>query len=81
MAGGYIVGMAMAPIVDGRVLDETDAEREARIRYERALIEQGEAEIEAGLGLDWEVVRAWLDELEQNPSAPMPIPSQRTADR
>jgi predicted transcriptional regulator len=73
--------MAVAPISDGRVLEETDAEREARIRYERALIEKGEAEIEAGLGLDWDLVEAWLDELEQNPDAPLPIPSQRTADR
>jgi hypothetical protein len=77
----YIGGMAIGPTVDGRVLDETEAEREARIRYERALIEKGEAEIEAGLGLDWEVVEAWLDELERNPDAPLPQASQRAADR
>jgi predicted transcriptional regulator len=51
---------------------ESQDQREARIRREAALIAQGEAELQAGLGVEFDAVEAWLDQLESDPDAPIP---------
>ncbi len=51
---------------------ETAAERAARIRREAEVIAQAHADIDAGRGVDDDVLGAWLDELEANPDAPIP---------
>ena len=73
--------MATAPITDNRAQYETEAEREARIRYERAVIARAEADIDAGLGIEEDDMEAWLEELERNPDAPLPSRTRTTAGR
>jgi predicted transcriptional regulator len=51
---------------------ETDTAREARIRWEAEEIAKGKAEIEAGLCYDWDDLKAWYDQLDIDPDAPMP---------
>jgi predicted transcriptional regulator len=53
---------------------ETPAERDERVRMINARIAAGQAEIDAGLGLDWDDVEAWLNLLDTDPDAPMPKP-------
>jgi hypothetical protein len=58
---------------------ETPSARAARLRWEAAVIAKGHADIEAGLGLDFDAVEAWLEELERDPHAPLPRPRASTA--
>ena len=44
-----------------------------RIRREAALIAEGQAAIAAGRYIADEDLDAWLDELDRNPDAPIPI--------
>jgi predicted transcriptional regulator len=52
---------------------ETSEERDVRIRYEAGVIAQGEADIAAGLGVDDETFEAWLDALEKDEGALLPV--------
>ena len=54
---------------------EGGAERQSRIAKERTIIEQAEADIRAGRGIAWTDARQWLIELDQNPAASRPKPS------
>jgi hypothetical protein len=54
---------------------ETEAERRARIAYERALIEEAEAEIAAGHGIEGEDATALLRALGEGRPFPVPNPS------
>ena len=53
---------------------ENDVERLARIAREWELLAQARADMDAGLGVDWDDVEAWLHELDSNESAPVPEP-------
>jgi hypothetical protein len=53
---------------------ETAEQRETRIRQEMALITKAHAEIDAGLGIGDDDVEAWLDQLDIDENAPMPVP-------
>ena len=60
----------------------TDIAGQARIAREAVLIAQGEAEIDAGLGIGLETLETWFDRLEHEPHATLPgaratVPSQR----
>ena len=52
--------------------EESPVERDARIRLEAAIIARGRAEIDAGLGIELDVLEAWLDRLEADENAPLP---------
>lgn len=39
------------------------------------MIAQAEAQIDAGLGIDDDQLEAWLDALDQNSDAPLPVPA------
>lgn len=54
---------------------ETAVERDGRLRREADIIAQGQAEIAAGLGIGDAALRAWLDELDRDPKAPLPRPA------
>jgi predicted transcriptional regulator len=56
---------------------ETAEQRERRIRYEMAVIAQGHADIDAGLGIEIEDLHAWLDLLDTEPDAPLPTPKPK----
>jgi predicted transcriptional regulator len=53
---------------------ETAEQREIRIRREMAVIAKAHAEIDAGLGIEDDDVEAWLDQLDIDENAPMPLP-------
>ncbi len=53
---------------------ETEAARADRIQWEAAVIAQGEAEIDAGLGIDSDDLEAWFDALDRDEDAPLPAP-------
>jgi predicted transcriptional regulator len=57
-----------------RLNAETSAAREARLRWEAESIARGEAQAAAGLLIEEEDLDAWLDQLEIDPDAPMPLP-------
>ena len=52
---------------------ETTAERERRIRLEAALIARARLEIQAGQGIDDDALDAWLDRLDHDENAPVPV--------
>jgi len=55
------------------LLDVTPAETPAeRIRRQAAVIAQAKAEIQAGEGIEFDNLEAWLDELDCNVDAPLP---------
>lgn len=62
-----------------RLNAETAAAREARLQWEAAVIAKGHAEIDAGLGLDWDDVEAWLRDLDRDPNAQKPRPRRAAA--
>lgn len=53
---------------------ETLAEQAARIRHEAAVIAKGHADITAGLGVEDDELEAWLDRLDHDENAPLPVP-------
>jgi len=53
---------------------ETAEQREIRIRREVAIVAKAHAEIDAGLGIEDDDVEAWLDQLDIDENAPMPLP-------
>ena len=53
---------------------ETPAEQAARIRHEAAVIAKGHADLDAGLGIEDDALEAWLDRLDHDESAPLPVP-------
>lgn len=59
--------------------DETGEQRRARVAHEAELIAQARAELEAGLGIEDDQLEAWLDQLEQDPEAPLPAPQADVA--
>jgi hypothetical protein len=73
--------MAAAPIIDRRALQETEEERQAHLRYERAVIVEARADVVAGRTIDLEALEAWFAELERNPDAPPPLPIADAARR
>jgi len=64
-----------------RTAIETQEERQARVRQESAIIAEAEADIDAGFGIEFEDMEAWLDELESSPDAPLPSPKSAAASR
>ena len=60
---------------------ETPQQAASRIAREREAIRAAEADIEAGNGLEWDAVHAWLIELDTNPDAPPPEPHPLPAHR
>jgi len=55
-------------------IPETPDERAARIRHEAAIIAKAHADIDAGLGYEFEEVEAFLDQLEIDPNTKLPQP-------
>jgi len=55
-------------------IPETHDERTARIRREAAIIAKAHADIDAGLGYEFEEVEAFLDQLEIDPNTKLPQP-------
>ena len=53
---------------------ESDVERLARIAHKRESLAQARADMDAGLGVDWDDVETWLHELDSN-DAPAPEPT------
>ncbi len=60
---------------------EAEAIRSARIQREEAVIAKAEADLGAGLGIEDDDVEAWLDALEDDPSAPLPDPQKARVTR
>jgi hypothetical protein len=58
----------------GNMLSETPTKRRDRVRLEALILEQARAEIAAGQGIDDEALEAWLDELDHDANAPLPVP-------
>jgi len=48
---------------------ETAAERSDRLREERLILSQAEADIDAGLGIDDDALEQWLDRLDHDETA------------
>ncbi len=69
------------PVALQRTAIETQEERQARVRQEAAIIAEAEADIDAGFGIEFEDMEAWLDELESSPDAPLPSPKSAAASR
>ena len=53
---------------------ETPAERQARLRHEAEVIARGHADIDAGLGIEHDELKAWLLILDEDENAPLPVP-------
>jgi len=53
---------------------ETPEEREARVHREAVIIARGRADIDAGLGIELDALEAWLERLEIDENAPLPVP-------
>jgi hypothetical protein len=73
----YLAGMTIEfahPAAQSTPPAETADQRESRIQRELALIEKGQAEIDAGRGIDLEDLEAWFDQLDVDENAPMPAP-------
>lgn len=51
--------------------------RAARIAREGAMIDRARASLDAGFGIPWEEAEAWLDALDRDPHAPLPVPPGR----
>jgi len=58
----------------GQIGPETPDQAAARIAWERKVLEEAEADMTAGGGVEWSIVKAWLAELDHNPDAPPPHP-------
>jgi len=56
---------------------ETPSARAARLRWEAASLERGLAEAMAGHLIEDEDLEAWLDQLEIEPDAPIPVSKAR----
>ena len=59
---------------DGLPIGETDGERVVREAREAESIARGIADFEAGRYYEEDEIEAWLDQLELNDDAPMPVP-------
>jgi hypothetical protein len=71
----YLDSMAVLDSVPGiPERRETEVERHARVWRERALVAQAEADIDAGLGVEWAEVEAWLHQLDRDENASPPEP-------
>ena len=57
---------------------ETEAERQTRIQREHAIVAQGVAELDAGLGIDGDAVDAWFAALDLDENAPPPVARKAT---
>lgn len=55
-----------------RMQDETPEELAARLAEERAAIEEGLRDFEAGRVVDISQIRAWVDALERGEDVPVP---------
>ncbi len=62
-------------LIERGLANETPAEREARLVYERAVIAQARAEIDAGLGIPWEDVERYFDALDKDTTTLFPFPT------
>lgn len=56
---------------------ETDAERQHRLAWEAEMIAEAEAEVAAGLYVDWQDMRAWIDSVGTDHELPLPPVRQR----
>ncbi len=54
---------------------EAESIRRARTLREEAIIAKAEADIDAGLGIEDDEVEAWLNALENDPDARLPLPN------
>jgi hypothetical protein len=72
----YVASMVVKVIQTPRrnMLSETPTKRRDRVRLEALILEQARAEIAAGQGIDDEALEAWLDELDHDANAPLPVP-------
>jgi hypothetical protein len=72
----YVASMVVKVIQTprGNMLSETPTKRRDRVRLEALILEQARAEIAAGQGIDDEALEAWLDELDHDANAPLPVP-------
>jgi len=52
---------------------ESPAERVERLQREAAIIARAHADIDAGLGIEDDDLEAWLERLDQDENAPLPI--------
>jgi hypothetical protein len=55
---------------------ETPEEQEARVSREALIIARGRADIDAGLGIELDALEAWLERVEIDENAPMPVPGE-----
>ena len=53
---------------------DTKAERHARIDREEEVIAKADADIDAGLGVGLDEAEVWLNTLDHDPDAPLPVP-------
>jgi hypothetical protein len=60
---------------------DTSVERAEKLRREAAVIARAHADIEAGCGVEHEVLEAWLDQLELDENTPPPIAASRISRR
>lgn len=59
---------------DGLPIGETDEERVVREQREAESIARGIADVEAGRYYEEDEIEAWLDQLELDDNAPLPVP-------
>ena len=57
---------------------ETDADRQARLAREAAMIAEARAEVARGEVVDFEDVEAWIDRWDTPPEKPRPLPRPRS---
>jgi hypothetical protein len=75
----YVSGVVMhvAQNPTSRKRPESIAEREVRIQSETDSIARAHADIDAGLGIEDEDMEAWLDSLERDQHAPVPVSNRQ----
>jgi hypothetical protein len=78
VGAAYTVAMeTVRDQLDGHVPQETPAERARRVQWEAREIARARQEIAAGQGLDDDVLEAWLDALDGDPTTPLPTVTGR----
>ena len=70
--------MATKPMADPSPprREETPAERQTRLRHEAEVIARGHADIDAGLGVGHDELKAWLLALDEDENTPLPVPER-----
>jgi hypothetical protein len=57
---------------------ETAEARDLRVAREAALLAEGRGELDAGKGIEIAVLEAWLDRLDVDENAPLPVSQDQT---